>query len=135
MCAFARAADGNPLGIGSLRSVCTTCAGPTEEKSDPWIRHQEGVDDDLMRRKNQLTLPREVTEALHIREGDEVEFEIGEDGQVVLRGMTVVPADQAWFWDREWQQGEREASEQIATGRTEEFEDAESMFDALEQER
>lgn len=89
----------------------------------------------VMRRKNQLTLPREVTEALHIREGDEVEFEIGEGGQVVLRGMTVVPADQAWFWDREWQQGEREASEQIAAGHTEEFEDAESMFDALEQER
>ena len=89
----------------------------------------------VMRRKNQLTLPREVTEALHIREGDEVEFEIGEDGQVALRGMTVVPSDQAWFWDRQWQQGEREASEQIAAGHTEEFEDAESMFDALEEER
>jgi hypothetical protein len=43
-----------------------------------------------------------------------------------------VPADQAWFWDHEWQRGEREASEQIAAGQTEEFEDAESMFDALE---
>ncbi|MFE1103518.1 AbrB/MazE/SpoVT family DNA-binding domain-containing protein [Nocardiopsis alba] len=89
----------------------------------------------VVRRKNQLTLPREVTEALRIREGDEVEFEIGEDGRVVLRGMTVVPADQVWFWNREWQQGEREAGEQIAAGRTEEFEDAGSMFDALEQER
>ena len=59
----------------------------------------------VMRRKNQLTLPREVTEALHIREGDEVEFEIDEDGRVLLRGMTVVPSDQAWFWDRQWQQG------------------------------
>ena len=88
-----------------------------------------------MRRKNQLTLPREVTEALHIREGDEVEFEIDEDGRVLLRGMTVVPSDQAWFWDRQWQQGEREDSEQIAAGDTEGFEDAESMFDALEQER
>ncbi|MFD6949156.1 hypothetical protein ACFWGT_03470 [Nocardiopsis sp. NPDC060348] len=48
--------------------------------------------------------------------------------------MTSVPADQAWFWDRGWQQGEREASEQIAAGQTEEFEDAESMFDALEDE-
>lgn len=88
-----------------------------------------------MRQKNQLTLPRAVAEALHIREGDEVEFEIAEDGQVTLRGMTVVPSDQAWFWEQEWQQGEREASEQIATGQTEEFEDADSMFDALEQER
>lgn len=89
----------------------------------------------MMRRKNQLTLPREVAEALHVREGDEVEFAIAEDGQVTLRGMTVIPTDQAWFWDPEWQHGEREAGEQIAEGRTEEFDDAESMFDALEQER
>lgn len=88
----------------------------------------------VMRRKNQVTLPREVAEALHIREGDEVEFAIAENGQVMLRGMTSVPADQAWFWDRDWQQGEREASEQIAAGLTEEFEDAEAMFDALEDE-
>ncbi|UOE21951.1 AbrB/MazE/SpoVT family DNA-binding domain-containing protein [Thermobifida halotolerans] len=87
-----------------------------------------------MRRKNQVTLPREVAEALHIREGDEVEFHISEDGQVILRGMTTVPADQAWFWDRDWQQGEREASEQIAAGQTEEFDDAESMFAALDDE-
>jgi AbrB family looped-hinge helix DNA binding protein len=89
----------------------------------------------VMRRKNQVTLPREVAEALHIHEGDEVEFAIGGDGRVVLRGMTAVPADQAWFWDRDWQAGEREASEQIAAGLTEEFEDAESMFDALDEER
>ncbi|QUX31588.1 AbrB/MazE/SpoVT family DNA-binding domain-containing protein [Nocardiopsis akebiae] len=87
-----------------------------------------------MRRKNQVTLPREIAEALHIREGDEVEFAIAENGQVTLRGMTSVPADQTWFWDRDWQQGEREASEQIAAGLTEEFEDAEAMFDALEDE-
>ncbi|GAA1464152.1 AbrB/MazE/SpoVT family DNA-binding domain-containing protein [Nocardiopsis exhalans] len=98
--------------------------------SDTKARRRRAV----MRRKNQVTLPREVAEALHIREGDEVEFDITESGQVVLRGMTSVPADQAWFWDPEWQQGEREASEQIAAGRTEEFEDAESMFDALEEE-
>ncbi|MBB6121810.1 AbrB/MazE/SpoVT family DNA-binding domain-containing protein [Nocardiopsis algeriensis] len=88
-----------------------------------------------MRRKNQITLPREVAEALHIREGDEVEFDITDSGQVLLRGMIAVSADQAWFWDRDWQQGEREAGEQITAGRTEEFEDAESMFDALENEK
>lgn len=89
----------------------------------------------MMRRKNQLTLPREVAEALHVREGDEVEFAITEDGRVTLRGMTVVPTDQAWFWDPGWQHGEREADGQVAEGRTEEFDDAESMFDALEEER
>lgn len=103
---------------------------PQAPRSETKVRRRRAV----MRRKNQVTLPREVAEALHIREGDEVEFDITDSGQVLLRGMTAVPADQAWFWDRDWQQGEREAGEQIAAGQTEEFEDAESMFDALENE-
>lgn len=45
--------------------------------------------------------------------------------------MTSVPADQRWFWDAEWQAGEREASEQMKTGDVEVFEDAEAMFAAL----
>lgn len=45
--------------------------------------------------------------------------------------MISVPTDQTWFWDHEWHRGEREASEQIAAGRAEEFVDAESMFDAI----
>lgn len=98
--------------------------------SETKVRRRRAV----MRRKNQVTLPREIAEALHIREGDEVEFTIAENGQVTLRGMTSVPADQAWFWESDWQRGEHEASEQIAAGLTEEFEDAEAMFDALEDE-
>lgn len=56
----------------------------------------------------------------------------GEDGQVVLRGVTEPATDQAWFWNPEWRSGEREADGQIATGRTEESESAKSMFDALD---
>jgi len=48
----------------------------------------------------------------------------------VRRGMTSVPADQRWFWEPEWQAGEREASEQIRAGDVEVFEDAEAMFAA-----
>ncbi|MFC3999364.1 hypothetical protein ACFOVU_25865 [Nocardiopsis sediminis] len=40
-----------------------------------------------------------------------------------------------WFWEPDWQAGELEASEQIAAGLTQDFEDAEAMFDALEAER
>jgi AbrB family looped-hinge helix DNA binding protein len=88
----------------------------------------------VVRGKNQITLPREVVEALRVREGDEVEFTVDEAGRVTVRGMTLVPTDQAWFWDPEWQQGEREASEQIAGGRTETFADAETMFDGVDAE-
>lgn len=69
-----------------------------------------------LRRKHQLTLPPQVRDALHLTEGDEVEFTVHGDGQVTLRGMTAVPTDQRWFWTEEWQAGEREASAQIAAG-------------------
>lgn len=85
-----------------------------------------------LRRKNQLTLPREVTAALHVGEGDEIEFEIGAQGEVILHGLATVPADQRWFWTEEWQEGEREASEQISVGDLTTYDSADEMFTALE---
>jgi AbrB family looped-hinge helix DNA binding protein len=70
----------------------------------------------MIRAKNQITLPAEVSKALHVQEGDEVEFDLTEDGEVVLRGRTSIPAEQRWFWEQDWQAGEREASEQIERG-------------------
>ncbi len=84
-----------------------------------------------VRAKAQLTLPPEVRDALHVSAGDEVEFTITEAGDVLLRGMTSVPTDQRWFWEPEWQAGEREASEQIKAGDVEVFDDAEAMFASL----
>jgi antitoxin PrlF len=85
-----------------------------------------------VRAKAQLTLPTEIREALHVSEGDEVEFMITEAGEVLLRGMTSVPTDdQRWFWEPEWQAGKREASEQIKAGNVEVFDDAEAMFASL----
>lgn len=86
-----------------------------------------------VRRKSQLTLPSEVRQALHVEEGDEVEFHVRDDGEVVLRGMTSIPADQRWFWTAEWQDGERAASAEIAAGGLPVYDDAEAMFAALDQ--
>lgn len=58
-----------------------------------------------LRRKNQVTLPSEITRALHVQEGDEVEFSMTSEGEVVLRGLTAIPSDQRWFWTEEWQRG------------------------------
>jgi antitoxin PrlF len=85
-----------------------------------------------LRHKGQVTLPSEVRDALHVGEGDEVEFTVTDSGEVVLRGMTSVPADQRWFWTKEWQEGEREASVQIAEGQTTFHPDAEAMFADLD---
>ncbi|KLL11617.1 AbrB family transcriptional regulator [Protofrankia coriariae] len=84
-----------------------------------------------MRRKNQLTLPPQVRDALHLSEGDEVQFTIHPDRSVTLRGMTAIPADQRWFWTQEWQASEREASAQIAAGDLHVYDDMATLFAEL----
>lgn len=71
-----------------------------------------------IRTKNQITLPAEISKALHVGVGDEIELDITDSGEIVLRGLTVVPAHQRWFWEENWQAGEKDASEQIAAGET-----------------
>lgn len=77
---------------------------------------QTAVTTARIRGRGQLTLPAEVREALHVAEGDEVEFARHDDGTVTLRGLRTIPADQAWFWSADWQAGEREADREIAAG-------------------
>lgn len=85
-----------------------------------------------VRPKAQLTLPEEIRRALHIREGDEVEFAVQEDGTVTIRGYVSIPTDQAWFFTPEWLAGERQADEDIAAGRGAVHESAEDMFAHLD---
>ena len=84
----------------------------------------------VVRAKGQVTLPREIREALHVNEGDDIRFEVTDEG-VLMRGMTSVPTDQAWFWTARWQKGEREASEQLERGEGRAYSDAESFLDSL----
>jgi hypothetical protein len=46
-----------------------------------------------------------------------VQLTVNSDGTVIeLRPHVAVPADQAWYWTPEWQEGERRADESIARG-------------------
>jgi AbrB family looped-hinge helix DNA binding protein len=85
-----------------------------------------------VRPKAQLTLPEEIRSALHIGEGDEVEFAVQQDGTVTVRGYISIPTDQAWFFTPQWLAGEREADEDIAAGRGTVHESAEDMFAHLD---
>lgn len=80
-----------------------------------------------LRGRGQITLPVEVREALGVDDGDELDFEVTGGGQVVVRGLRLIPSDQAWFWTESWQRGEAEASDDIAAGRIEQF-DHEAIF-------
>ncbi|HAU30893.1 MAG TPA: AbrB family transcriptional regulator [Desulfotomaculum sp.] len=43
-----------------------------------------------------------------------------------------VEAEQAWFWTKEWQEGEIEAGEDKAAGRIKSFESVESLLEDLD---
>jgi AbrB family looped-hinge helix DNA binding protein len=76
-----------------------------------------------VRKKAQVTLPQSVRRALNIEEGDFLDVKV-KDGEIVLRVKKLVDKEQAWFWTKRWQEGEREAEEDIRAGRIHSFESA-----------
>jgi AbrB family looped-hinge helix DNA binding protein len=83
-----------------------------------------------VRAKGQITIPDTVRRAAHIEEGDYLEMSVQGDA-LVLRPRVVVPKAQAWFWTGQWQAGEREATEDIAAGRTSPSESDEAFLESL----
>ena len=69
-----------------------------------------------IRGKAQLTIPKEFIKQLNLKTGDHIDIEI-ENGALVLKPVVVIPKDQAWFWSKEWQAGEREAEADMKAGR------------------
>ena len=67
-----------------------------------------------------------------LNDGDIFQVQI-EDGRVILIPMKLIPADQTWFWTREWQKGEKEAEEDIVAERVKSFENAEDLLKDLDQ--
>jgi AbrB family looped-hinge helix DNA binding protein len=83
-----------------------------------------------LRARGQLTLPEDIRTAARLEEGDLLDAELTPEG-ILLRPRKVIDATQAWFWDREWQAGERQADADLAAGRLEPFESAEEFLSAL----
>ena len=84
-----------------------------------------------LRAKGQLTLPDDVRKAANLQEGDLMEAEVSDSGEVILRPLATVDRSQAWFWTPEWQAGEREATEQARRGKGERFETDDAFLDSL----
>jgi antitoxin PrlF len=84
-----------------------------------------------IRSKGQVTIPDDIRRAAHLSEGDYLAVSV-QDGTIVLEPKALVDAMQAWFWADEWQGGEREASADIAEGRTRRFETDEDFLASLE---
>jgi AbrB family looped-hinge helix DNA binding protein len=84
-----------------------------------------------VRKKAQVTLPLSVRRRLNIEEGDLLDVNV-RDGEIVLRVKKLIDKDQAWFWTKRWQEGERQADEDIKAGRVYSFPDADSAIASLE---
>jgi AbrB family looped-hinge helix DNA binding protein len=76
-----------------------------------------------VRKKAQVTLPRSVRQELGIVEGDFLDIQV-RSGEIVLRVKKLVDKEQSWFWTNRWQQGEKEAEEDIRAGRVHNFPDS-----------
>ena len=85
-------------------------------------------------RNGQITLPSTARRRLKVEEGDYMEVRVTEDS-IILTPKVLVDKSQAYFWTPEWQAAEREASGDIAEGRTEEFESIDALLASLKQAR
>ncbi len=85
-------------------------------------------------RNGQVTLPARARRALHVEEGDYVEVRVT-DESIVLTPKKLVSKSQAYFWSPSWQAAEREASEDIATGRVYEAKNADDLIIKLDRGR
>jgi AbrB family looped-hinge helix DNA binding protein len=66
------------------------------------MRTRERANKTVLRKKNIMTIPREIAERMHLEEGDEF-IVTEEEGRIVLTPALSIPVDQAWFWTPEWQ--------------------------------
>ncbi len=82
-------------------------------------------------RHGQITLPASVRKELGVEEGDLVEIQVV-DEKAVLTPKRLVDKSQAYFWARKWQEGEREADEDIKAGRVKVFDSVEELAKDLE---
>jgi antitoxin MazE len=80
--------------------------------------------------KRQLTLPSDALTKMRLKEGDTLELRVHED-RIELVPMALVPRDQLWFWASEWQEKEREADQDLAAGRFQEFKSAKKALASL----
>jgi antitoxin PrlF len=102
---------------------------PGAKKHEPPPRFSARV---RVRPKAQLTLPEEIRRAMHVSEGDEIEFAVQANGTITVRGYVSVPSDQAWFFTPEGLAGKQQADDEIAAGGGTVHEAAEAMFVYLE---
>ena len=84
-----------------------------------------------IRRNFQVTLPSNLRKRLRLSVGDVLETEIRE-GKIILVPKKMIDAEQSWFWSKQWQEGEKEAQEDIKQGRVKKFKNVQEVIEDLD---
>ncbi len=83
--------------------------------------------------KYQITLPKAVRDSFGLEIGDYIEIEKNE-GNILLKPVSVIPKDQRYFHTMEWQKKESEADKDIEEGAVSgPFDNAEDTLAALKE--
>jgi len=69
-----------------------------------------------IRQNFQITLPAHLRKRLGLKIGDLMEIVV-KDAKLILAPKRAVDLEDAWFWSKNWQEGEREAEADIKAGR------------------
>ncbi|MEO6797060.1 MAG: AbrB/MazE/SpoVT family DNA-binding domain-containing protein [Candidatus Dormibacter sp.] len=85
--------------------------------------------------RGNLTLPADIRRQYGLdKPGVQVEV-IARAGVIELRPHVAIPASQAWYWQPEWQAGERAVDDHTAAGRIETAEDVNEFLAAMDKVR
>lgn len=82
-----------------------------------------------MTRRGTVTLPKSLRKGLD--ENTVFEPTLREDGTIELRPRALIPTTQKWFWSERWQSMEREADDDIRSGRIRRFDSGEEFLNHL----
>ncbi len=82
-------------------------------------------------RHGQITLPASVRKQLGVEEGDIIEIEVVNE-RATLVPKKLVDKSQAYFWTKEWQEGERESEIDIKSGHVRVYDSVKDLIKELE---
>jgi AbrB family looped-hinge helix DNA binding protein len=85
-----------------------------------------------IRSNGQITLPTAVRRKANLKEGDLLVAAVEEDGSIRLTPQVAIDRSQAYFWTRRWQEGERQAEEDIKAGRVRKFANIDEAINYLD---
>ncbi len=85
-----------------------------------------------IRSSGQITLPASIRRQANLEAGDTIAVTVENDGSIRLTPKLIIDRAQAYFWSRQWQEGEQEAQDDIENGRVHRFDNLEDALQFLD---